>query len=253
MKKIAFLSILAAGILMAAEDEKRETIKPISTQNEAIELINRLINANQSFSVKLSNPMLPGKMRMWQQRGLVRYPTKMTPWVTFKKDVQQFGSDLHQLLSQDPQTNKYYHLDELRKNHELYRQLQGIDKALKEHEPNIEMAKPFLLGKESLEAMQKIINAYGTAFYQDKLLEQIKQVIKGFEKEAEQIRKTQEKAQEKARGSRPEQIGVDDIDIELYEPISYQAPSYEPSYESEPAFNLEELELDDNFVRSFFE
>lgn len=251
MKKLVFMFLIcASGALIAAENEKKPEIQPVGTQNEAILLINRLIEANQSFSVKLSNPMLPGKIRSWQQRGIVRYPTKMTPWVTFKKDIQQFGADLHQLLSKDPQGGNYYHLDALRKNHALYKQLQVIDKVLKSNEPAIEMAKPLMLGKESLESMQKIINAYGTAFYQEKLLEQIAQTIKGFDKEAESLRKAHERAAERARGkSAQDSMEIEDIDFDSYEPGGFEASLYE---DEEPVINLEEYGFDDDFVASFF-
>ena len=93
--------------------------EPLETQEKAVSLITNLIKMNSAFAVKLSSPLLSGKMRQWQQRGLVKVPTEVT-WDMFKKDIHQFGTYLYAFLGRDPKTGAYYHIDPLRKDHAIY-------------------------------------------------------------------------------------------------------------------------------------
>ena len=253
---ISVLAIVALGFglhLTSQQEAKKEKEQFIGTKQQAIDLINKLITDNSSFSVKLSHPLLPGKVRQWQQKGLVQFPTKQVLWEHFKKDVHQFGSYLHSLLDKNPQTGVYYHVENLQKNPTLYNALQDIQKTMALHEPKIEHLSPFKLDKESLEALQKIINLYGTQFYQNKLLDTIKEFFKGFEKEAEKIRAVEEAAEKKAAG-KPTFDTVDrgdfDFDTTDYD-IDYDI-DLEPEYATQ---DYEDVDIDDSddFISSFFE
>ncbi len=252
MKKIilivAFMSIRMVGAdtpkVVAQPEPKKEVAVTIKPQ-EVIDLVNALIKKNESFKVKLSNPLLPEKVRLWQNRGLIKYPTKQVPWVTFKKDIDELNTFLHSLLQKNPHTDTYYHIAPIQKNRALYDTLQKINTALTENESKIIVTAPFKLDKPSLEAMQKLINIYGTTFYHDKLLERIKKFLTAFEKEAKKIRSQEEKAAHHAalptQKLQPE--------VEAVEEGSTDSDFLMPESEKVPLYDFDNT---DDFIASFF-
>ena len=260
MKRLLLL-ILIAVTATAAENEQdnsvkqqESTVEPMGTEKKAVELINKLIKSNQSFGFKIVNPLMPGKIRLWQQRGLVRYPTKLTPWVTFKDDIQKFGSNLYTLLAKDPQTNNYYHIEAFRKNHELYKAFESLLKTITEHEPKIELLQPFKLSKESMESLQTLINTYGTMLYQDKLLEKLNALLKSFDTKAKEIRTSQEKQEQVAQKKPSSLYNLEDTDDEIFNfDESYSDEIYEAAAPESTGFDLEGLDFGDDFISSFFE
>ena len=106
-----------------AQDEKK-AVEPLSTHDKAVSLLNTLIKHNAVFSVKIAHQLLPAKAKLWQQRGIFRFPPQVT-WDIFKKDVHQFGTSLHALLEKDAK-GAYYHLDALRKDYPLYKALESM-------------------------------------------------------------------------------------------------------------------------------
>jgi hypothetical protein len=264
MKKqyiIIFVLVLALGYALRSVTQDNQVVQlepeaetaEIATKQQVIDLINKLIKENASFAVKLAHPLLPGKVRLWQQRGLIQFPTRQVPWVTFIKDVHEFGTNLHELLSRDPQTGDYYHVPKIQINALLYNNLQKIDQALSAHESKIEAAatSPFKLSKESLEALQKLINTYGTTFYQNKLITQISQLLKQFEPEAKKIRAQEEKAAERAGRKKVEDFVMPDFDSSDYD-IGIGEDFTLPSYDTSPDFDVD-LDTSDDFIKSFFE
>jgi hypothetical protein len=247
---------------VSQQEAKKEVANqaPVVSQKEIIDLINKIIKENASFAVKLSHPLLPGKVRLWQQRGLVQFPTKQS-WSTFIKDVNQFGTYLHTLLERNPQSGEYYHLEKAQKDATLYKNLQKLDQVLSANEPKIERTpSPLKLSKESLEALQKIINTYGTTLYQEKLLEQLDQLLKGFEQEAKKIRTEEEKATAQAGRTQrvaPQEFSFEDLELgsdfdftSAPEPdIDFTTPSYDTDSED---FSFD-LDSSDDFLKSFFD
>lgn len=254
MKRLLAIILCVDVMLIAAAEipelpeeqgaEERQTSELMGSEQDAIRLLKNIIKSNHSFSIKISNPLLPGKIRSWQERGMVSYPTKLTPWTVFKRDVHQLGAYLEELLAKDPQKNQYYHIDALRKNHALYKTLQEMERKLKSYESKIENTpQPLRLSKESLESLQRLINFYGTQFYQNKLLSQITTTLKSFEKKAQELRTKEEQLQKSAQ--KKSAAFESSFENDFFESPRMQQPEEE--------FNLESLGLDDEFIASFFE
>ncbi len=253
-KNISAFIVIVCFIAYSIYSADVPVITPVSqnavaTSPEALTLINALIKGNSSFSVKLSHPLLPGKVRSWQQQGVIKYPTRQVPWMTFKKDVNELNTFLHSLLNKNPQTGLYYHLENLKKNEPLYRALQKIEQALTLYEAKIETTTtPFKLDKRSLEAMQQLINVYGTTFYQGKLLDLIKKFMTSFEQEAKELRENEEKETTQESKVKEERFEITtDYQFDMTD-FDRMTPSYEP----EPDFDLFSSELPDDFIESFF-
>ncbi len=236
------------------KQEPKKEVVLVATQQEAINLVNALIKGNSSFSIKLSDSLLPGKVRSWQQRGLIKYPTKQIPWVTFKKDVNELNTFLHSLLNKNPQTGTYYHMENLQKNRALYNALQKIERALATYEPKIiATTAPFKLDKESLSAMQKLINVYGVTFYQGKLLGLIKKFFTSFEGEAKKIRTQEETAAQRAGRGKAGRFEMPEISSDYGLDLGSEFDFTSPVYEPETPVDLDLFSSDsDDFISSFF-
>ena len=138
------------------------------------------------------------------------------PWETFKKDVHQFGVDLHTLLEKDTK-GAYYHIEALRKNAAVYNTLAQMNQKLQQEQKTAAPDQPALkLGKQTAQSLVRGINLYAHAFYQQKLIEQLKGLFKGFEEQAKKLRTAEEGAQKTAEG-RPASGAFDDFDFDYGE------------------------------------
>lgn len=233
--------------------EPKKEIPPIITQQEAVKLVQSLIKGTAPFSVQLSHPLLPGKIRLWQQRGIIRYPTKQVPWDQFKKNVNEFNTFLHTLLNRNPQTGVYYHIDNVQRNAALINAFKKIEKALARYTPKIAQTAttPFKLDKNSLEALQKLIDTYGTIFYKDKLLSTIKKFTTSFEGEAKKIRTEEETAAQRARTKPATYEPQPDYSLDLGTEFDFTSPAYES--ETSTDFDIfSSQDIEDDFISSFF-
>lgn len=254
-KNIVLVSaVIVISFALYSVDEKekpKKEVVPLATQKEVVSLINALIKEHGAFSVKLSHPLLPGKVRSWQQKGIIKFKTS---WNTFKKDVGEFATFLHSLLHKNPQTGTYYHVENLQKNAALYKALQEIHAALGTYEPKIAPAT-FKLDKPSSQALQKLIALYGTILYQRKLLDVIKKFLKAFEVEAKKIRTEEETASKKAGRAKKESFEMPEFAPEYELDMGAEFDFTTPSYQPEPQYDLP-MDTDiesDEFIKSFFE
>ena len=252
MKKIIVCALGIIGLHFALKsiNQSERASDSLIPKNALITLINKLNKENQKVSVMLAHPLLPGKVRLWQQKGILSFPTKQITWSTFINDIHQFGAFLASLLARNPQTGAYFHLEKLQKNRSLYTTLQNMEKQLKTYILPIQKETPFKLNKESLVQLQKIISLYITQLYKNKLLAQIKKLMEPFEKEAKKIRTKQEAIARKAEGK---EFDFQAYDIEDYESDSEYDDIQDFGAAQEPSLDFDFDLDDDDFVSSFFE
>lgn len=186
--------------------EKKQTPEALETEEKTVRMLNELIKKNSVFSIKIAHHLLPTKVTLWRQRGILKLPMN-TMWESFIKDVHQFGVHLHSMLEKDPKA-VYYHIDSLRKDHALYHLLAKLNlqtnNLFSQDEPGS------VLKIEKAQNLVRLINVYAMVFYNEKLLAQIKAFFKKFELRAKKMRAQAERA-ERAAGA--------------------DTPSYEPSFE----------------------
>jgi len=196
----------------ASEQPEPETV---ITQDQAVNMINNLIAKNATFLVQIAPPELPINIRIWQRKGQLKLPVDI-PWETFKKDVHQFGVDLHTLLEKDAK-GIYYHIETVRKDPTLYKLLAYLNQQLAQSQKGKTNGSIATIGKESTAQIIAGINLYATIFYQQKLLDRLKALLAKFEERAKLLRTKEEEAQKSA-----EQIDTapsgDDFDFDFSYP-----------------------------------
>ncbi len=176
--------------------KKEPEVAAVGTPEKAVAMLNELIAKNSAFSVKIAHHELPIKANLWQRKGQLKLPTNI-PWETFKRNVHQFGVDLHALLEKD-EKGVYYHIEALRKDAAVYNALSQMNQKLPKEQKNGAKESVLKIGKLPTQGLISSINLYAAAFYQQKLLEQIKTFFKGFEERAKGLRSKEEEAQKTA-------------------------------------------------------
>lgn len=230
--------------------EPAAAVAAVGTQEKAVAMINDLIAQNGAFSVQIASPELPIKVKLWQRKGIVKLPTNI-PWETFKKDAHQFGVDLHTLLEKD-EKGVYYHIEALRKDSSLYNALAQMSQKRSPGRKTGEKETAVLkIGKQPTQVLLRSINLYATSFYQQKLLERIKAVLKGFEEQAKKLRAEAEQAQKTAEQTTTSYESVEDfdftdIDMDAAEaPMDFGADIEETDFSDRPEVDFaEELPMD---------
>lgn len=253
MKKyIIIFSFLISVLGLAIRSiQSQDTAGTPITQEVVVTLLNALIKENATFSIRLAHPLLAGQVRIWQQKGLIHYPTPQTSWSTFKTNVHQLGAYLSSFLDKDPQTQAYYHLERLQQNQPLYVILKRFHEILSAF---LAKAKQESLPKLSKE-LPSIINFYGTQFYQNMLLDKIKQFFEPFELEAKKIREQEEMAKKRAAGSESlSDLGYewDLTDLETDVPYPDSEDEFDESFFEEDYVEPDTFDSED-FTTSFFE
>lgn len=253
--------ILNCALRSVGQAENKKEESPLS-QQQLITLINNLIKANQAFTIQLSNPLWQGKVRLWQQTGKVQLPAQQITWEVLKRDIHQFGTYLASLLTKDPQTGTYYHLERLKKDQPLITSLRNLHQALIKHARTPEQDSSFKLSKESKKPIKGLVDAYATQFYRHRLIEALKNFFQQFETEAKELRSKEEKAVEQAATQQKSFEEMPDIDFDYSstgfdfdEDLNYLSNSsseYDMDSIQDSNSSGNESEIDD-FIASFFE
>jgi len=209
---VGLMTIFKSYTVEAPKKKEPAAVTAVGTQEKSVAMINDLIAQNGAFSVQIASPELPIKVKLWQRKGIVKLTTNI-PWETFKKDVHQFGVDLHTLLEKD-EKGVYYHIEALRRDSSVYNALVQMSQKRSPGRKTGEKETAVLkIGKQPTQALLRSINLYATSFYQQKLLERIKAVLKGFEEQAKKLRAEAEKAQKTAEQTPTSYESTDDFDF----------------------------------------
>ncbi len=248
---VGLMTIFKSYTIVEAPKKKEPAAAvAVGTQEKAVAMINDLITKNGAFSVQIAPPELPIKVKFWQRKGQVQLPTNI-PWETFKKDVHQFGVDLHALLEKD-EKGVYYHIEALRRDSSVYNALAQMNQHLSpERKTGEKETAVRKIGKQPTQALLRSINLYATSFYQQKLLERIKALLKGFEEQAKKLRTEAEQAQKTAEQTptsypSTEDFDFADIDMDITEaPMDFDADIEETDFGDRPEVDIaEELPID---------
>ncbi len=233
---VGLMTIFKSYTVEAPKKKEPAVVAAVGTQEKAVAMINDLIAQNGAFSVQIASPELPIKVKLWQRKGIVKLPTNI-PWETFKKDVHQFGVDLHALLEKD-EKGVYYHIEALRKDSFVYNVLaQMSQKRSPERKTGEKEAAVLKIEKLPTQALLRSINLYATSFYQQKLRERIKAVLKGFEEQAKKLRAEADKAQKTAEQATTSYESTDDFDFADTDMDVAEAPMDFGTYMEETDFS----------------
>lgn len=232
--------------------EKKTTPHPVATEKQVVALLDALIKRNTDFSVQIARPELPIKVALWQRKGQIQLPQGIT-WELFKNAVYQFGVDLYTLLQQD-ENGQYYHIKDIQNNPALYGTLSAFNTQIMEVKQKENGTTSIIkgVGKQLIPLM----NIYIHAFYQQKLIEQIKGFLVKFEERAKKLRSAEQEAQKRAE-QRIASFTDFDIDYsfpEISYESQYEAPEYtlpadlealEAREEASPGIEIPEMKFED--------
>lgn len=244
---ISLVTIHHAYTVAQPKQEPTESVPSAISTERVVATLNGLIAKNSAFLVKIGHHELPLKVKIWQRKGLLKLPLTIS-WAMFKRDVQQFDVDLHSLLEKD-EKGVYYHIESLAKDTALYSALAAMNKGFPKA-PAKETELALKIGKQPKLGLLKILNLYALQFYQNKLLEKIKEFFKGFEERAKGLRTAAEQAQKTAEQQMPTS-SFDEFDYTTYPDTdwaSYDTTSQEYDFETEAEptaaeYTAEEIEL----------
>ena len=172
------------------EETHKENVPNKTPEKQIVKLLSDLKKKNELFSVKLISPLMPRKIQIWKQKNIINLPVS---WNQFVNGVQQVGNYVSQFLEKDNRSGKYFYIEDLQKNIDIYTNLKSITQGLNQFLPLIGTESVFKLSKLSLTGLQRLITIYSTELYANKLLEKIKNLLEQYKKQKE-TKETSERA-----------------------------------------------------------
>ncbi len=161
-------------------------------------LIGSLIDKIESYLRKGQLiPKFADKLEQWGKDHRISDWQAGATWNTLHADIDLMKSKLYLIGERDPKTNEYKHLQNILDDESLYNNLAQLNRKLDQFGPKI--SAPELgqqkLTKESKNAIEKVTSALTEALYVLKLPAAVDQVIKKYEKRAQELTKKQETAE----------------------------------------------------------
>lgn len=243
-------TVAAPEIKPVVEEIKKPT--PSKKREDALNIINAIINYTNSFLTKISiMPEFAGKLKKWAEQGKVKDWKPNYTWDSeikesaekpevIKKHIEGLVQKLSKIKEQDKKTKEYKYLDAFAENEALINNLGKLRDTLQTQEPEVEIEDFGLepVSKESRKAIRLIISAYLEAFFTLAIPAEIEKVFESFEPLAKQYREQEETRSKQAieeskrwKWGEPPTVGGTAEDPYGFEPgAAGQQPAYEQPY-----------------------
>ena len=234
---------------VAQEAKKSEPLATDKAQQEAVALINSIINKIENFLRKMQiMPDIAGKVESWgNERKLKQFKAGMT-WQSVRVQIESFNYKLNMIKDRAIRTNQYKYIPDVAHDETLINNLNKLNTTLSAYEPIIEVSAFGVekMNAKAREATRKVIDGLLEAMNVLAIPQALDKIVDKYDPIAKKLREAEEgftrQAVERSRmpgyvapaqvAGRPERLA--DFNLERASAAGRYAdstmPFYAPSY-----------------------
>lgn len=185
----------------AATPTTTEPIIPTNPLAELKPILNNIVQRTESLLLKANNiPELPGKIESWVQKGTINTWNNIQEYTALRYHIEKFNAYLRTLLTAEGES---WYGTYIKNNATVKNILIELEKVLIISEPLIDINTFGMkkIGDTSKKSLIAVINAYGNALNNQKILDTILTAVAQYEPEAKKLRDLKAELQKKAESS----------------------------------------------------